>query len=32
VSGVARTRRRPAAARLDKVEQAWRATNALTTP
>jgi DNA-binding MurR/RpiR family transcriptional regulator len=32
VSGVARTRRRPAATRLDKVEAAWRATNALTPP
>jgi DNA-binding MurR/RpiR family transcriptional regulator len=32
VSGVARTRRRPAATRLDKVESAWRATNALTPP
>lgn len=29
-SGVARTRRRPAATRLDEVEQAWRATGALT--
>lgn len=32
VSGVARTRRRPAAARLDRVEQAWRTAHALTTP
>jgi DNA-binding MurR/RpiR family transcriptional regulator len=32
VSGVARTRRRPAATRLDKVEAAWRTTNALTPP
>jgi DNA-binding MurR/RpiR family transcriptional regulator len=32
MSGVARTRRRPAAARLDQVEQAWRTTNALTAP
>lgn len=29
-SGVASARRRPAATRLDKVEQAWQATNALT--
>jgi DNA-binding MurR/RpiR family transcriptional regulator len=32
VSGVARARRRPAATRLDKVEQAWQATDALTAP
>jgi DNA-binding MurR/RpiR family transcriptional regulator len=32
VSGVARARRRPAATRLDKVEQTWQATGALTEP
>jgi DNA-binding MurR/RpiR family transcriptional regulator len=31
-SGVARKLRRPAAARLDRVEQAWRRAGALTTP